>query len=57
MKVILGAAALVPNALTFFPVFVASAFIKVGTINPVITPIFKNYIDVARPFVVKIIYL
>ena len=57
MKVILGAAALVPNALTFFPVFVASAFIKVGTINPVITPIFKDYIDVARPFVVKIIYL
>lgn len=57
MKVILGSAALVPNAVTFFPVFVATAFIKVGTINPVVTPIFNDYIDIARPFIVKIIYL
>ena len=38
-------------------IFTVSAFIKVGTTNPVVTPIFKDYVDIVRSRATKYIYL
>ena len=46
------------NAPTFYLyLFTVSVFIKVGTTNPVVTPIFKDYVDIARTRIIKYIYL
>ena len=42
---------------TYLYLFTVSAFIKVGTTNPVVTPIFKDYVDIARTRIIKYIYL
>lgn len=42
---------------TYLYMFTISAFIKVGTTTPIVTPIFKDYVDIARNMPTKYIYL
>lgn len=40
----------------YIRIYYVSAFIKVGTVAPIITPIFQNYVDIIRRRVTKYIY-
>lgn len=53
MKVITQAG----SPVVYLYLFSVSAFVKVGTTTPIVTPIFKDYVDIARTLPIKYIYL